>query len=156
MDHNRISIRSEAWRQKDTGFVADRLLGAGIRYADEILALRVFDLLNLNRIDAGTAEETILVLYRLYNPNTLVDRSLEEGTLDQYFPFPDWRKKHRDLSVLTVGEFVMTEGINHRAIVRICSRLLKAFYRSEEYCGREYRYLDFRELIGTRAEKTVR
>ena len=142
-----IRLESKTWQQEDKMFVADRLLDVGIQSAEEIMELRVFDLLNLNRIDAGAAEEAIMVLYRLYNPNTSADVGMEDGTIDQNYSFKAWRRNHRDLSKVTVGELVMSENINGRAIARLFNRILKAFYKSNEYNSREYRFLCYEDLL---------
>ena len=111
------------------------------------MRLRVYELLNMNRIDAEAARETIHMLYRVFNPNTLIDEGLEDGTIDQQFPFAIWRKKYPDLSVVTVRDLVMAPGINRRAIDRIYNRIIKAFFKSDEYNSREYRYLDYHDYL---------
>ena len=152
MKKQKISLTSNAWLKEDTHFVTDRFVDIGFVVAEEIMQLRVYDLLNLNRIDAETAKEAILLLYRIYNPNTSVDDGMDNGTIDQYFPFSAWRKKHPDLSIIKIRDLVMTEDINRRAIIRIWNRILKAFYKSEEYNCREYRFRDYYELLSERKE----
>ena len=154
MKKQKISLTSNAWLKEDTNFVTDRFVDIGFAAADEIMQLRVYDLLNLNRIDAETAKEAILLLYRIYNPNTSVDDGMDNGMIDQYFPFSAWRKKHPDLSRIKVRDLVMAKDINRRAIIRIWNRILKTFYKSMEYNCREYRFRDYYEMLSERrAEK---
>ncbi len=154
MKKQKISLTSNAWLKEDTNFVTDRFVDIGFVVAEEIMQLRVYDLLNLNRIDAETAKEAILLLYRIYNPNTSVDDGMDNGMIDQYFPFSAWRKKHPDLSRIIVRDLVMAKDINRRAIIRIWNRILKAFYKSTEYNCREYRFRDYYEMLSKRrAEK---
>lgn len=101
MKKRRITLKTITCLGEDIHFVIDRLEDLGIVFADQILRLRVYDLLNMNRIDAEAARATIHMLYRVFNPNTLIDEGLEDRTIDQQFPFAIWRKKYPDLSVVT-------------------------------------------------------
>ena len=147
MKTRNTSLHSKHWQSYDTAFVSERLSDIGFEDTEEILTLRVFDLLNLNRIDAEAGKEIILALYRFYNPNTMVDEGMEQKAIDQYFPFALWRKKHRDLSRITVRDLVMAEDINRKAILHFYNSILKAFYKSREYSCREYRYRDYWEML---------
>ena len=144
---DRISLKSGIWQKEDRHYVTQRLLDRGFSYADELMELRIFDLLNIYRINAEVGREIILMLYRICNPNDAVDEGMELMLIDQYFPFTAWRKKHRDLSKLTVRELVMTEDINHRAIMHFYNSVLKAFFKSEEYNSREYRYYSYDDML---------
>lgn len=146
-EKERISLRSGTWQKEDRHYVTKRLLDRGFSYADELMELRIFDLLNIYRINAEVGREIILMLYRICNPNDAVDEGMELMLIDQYFPFTAWRKKHRDLSKLMVRELVMTEDINHRAIVHFYNSVLKAFFKSEEYSSREYRYYSYDDML---------
>ena len=150
MNKGNTSLRSRKWRDQDIRFVTKRFTDIGFEKTEEIMDLRVFDLLNMNRVDAETAREMILALYRFYNPNTMVDEAMEQQLMDQYFPFAEWRKKHRNLSVITVRELVMAEDINRKAILHFYNSIQRAFYKSKEYSSREYRYLDYWDLLQDR------
>lgn len=147
MKNTNTNLHSKHWQSNDTAYISERLSDIGFEDAGEILELRVFDLLNLNRIDAEAGKEIILALYRFYNPNTVVDEGMEMKAIDQYFPFTIWRKKHRDLSAITVRDLVMAEDINRKAILHFYNSILKAFYKSREYSCREYRYRDYWEML---------
>lgn len=142
-DDTRISLRSETWLKEDTYYITQRLMERGFRYADQLMELRVFDLLNIYRINAEVAQEIILMLYRIFNHNPAVDESMELKLMSQTFPFSSWRKEHRDMSKVSVGDLVSAGDINRKAILRLYSSLLKAFYRSGEYDSREYRYYSY-------------
>ena len=146
-ENERISLRSGTWLKEDRHYVTQRLLDRGFCYADELMELRIFDLLNIYRINAEVGREIILMLYRICNPNEAVDEGMELMLIDQYFPFTAWRKKHRDLSRLTVEELVMAEDINRRAIVHFYNCVLKAFFKSDEYNSREYRYYSYDDML---------
>lgn len=128
MKHANTSLRSKAWLKHDRSFVTDRFIDVGFEHAEEIMDLRVFDMLNLNRIDAEAGKDMILALYRKYNPNTIIDRGMEQREIDQYYPFSEWRKKHKDLSKVLVRDLVMAENINRKAILHFYDSILKAFY----------------------------
>lgn len=147
MNTRNTSLKSRQWLDQDRHFVTNRFTDIGFERTEEIMELRVFDLLNMNRVDAETAKEMILALYRFYNPNTTVDEGMEQQLIDQYFPFTEWRKQHRDLSRITVKDLVMAEDINRKAILHFYNCIVKAFYKSKEYSSREYRYRDYWDLL---------
>lgn len=150
MNKKYTSLKSRKWLDHDTHFVTKRFTDIGFETTEEIMELRVFDLLNMNRVDAETAKEMILSLYCFYNPNSMVDEAMAQQLMDQYFPFTQWRKKHKNLSVITVRDLVMAEDINRKAILHFYNSIQKAFYKSKEYSSREYRYRDYWDLLQDR------
>ena len=153
MRKRKLSLKSISVLNEDTHYITSRLQDRGFRYADQLMELRIFDLLNIYRINAEIAKETILMLYRIYNPNTSVDEGMAEMLIDQYFPFTEWRKQHPDPARITVKELVMAEDINHRAIARIYNRILKAFFKSEEYNNRQYRFWSYQDMLSGRRDE---
>lgn len=147
MKDTKTSLKSKDWLKHDRSFISDRFTDIGFEYADEVMELRVFDLLNLNRIDAEAAREMILALYRRFNPNPFVDEGIEEKLIDQNYPFTLWRSRHKDLSKVLVRDLVMAENINQKAINHFYNSILKAFFKSKEYSSREYRFRDYWELL---------
>lgn len=55
-------------------------------------------------------------------------------------------KKHQPLSGVTVREILATEDLNEDALLRIFDGVTAAFYKSDEYNSREYRYSNLSEL----------
>ena len=148
-ENKRISLGSETWLTEDSHFITQRLLDRGFRYADELMAMRIFDPLNIYMINAEIGQESILMLYRIFNHNRAMDESMELQLTGQTFPFAAWRKRHRDLSKVSVQDLVLSEDINRKAILRLYCSILKAFYRSGEYDGREYRYYSRNDVAGS-------
>ena len=152
MKQKKTSLRSWDWLRHDRSFITRRFTDIGFKYADEVLGLRVFDLLNLDRIDSETGRAMIRALYHLYNPNPLVDEGIEQKQIDQYYPFDRWRNQHRDLSRVLVRDLVMADNINWRAIEHLYNRILKSFYKSKEYNNREYGFMNYHEMLHRRKE----
>ena len=145
MNKGNTSLRSRKWLDQDISFVTKRFTDIGFEKTEEIMGRED------NFGDkTHTAREMILALYRFYNPNTMVDEAMEQQLMDQYFPFAEWRKKHRNLSVITVRELVMAEDINRKAILHFYNSIQRAFYKSKEYSSREYRYRDYWDLLQDR------
>ena len=69
--------------------------------------MRVFDLLNMNLLDAVRVEEIIVCLYRSLNPNITEDEAMYCGAMNQHFDYTGWRKIHRQLEKITVRIFMM-------------------------------------------------
>ena len=154
-ENKRISLGSETWLTEDSHFITQRLLDRGFRYADELMAMRIFDLLNIYMINAEIGQESILMLYRIFNHNRAMDESMELKLTGQTFPFAAWSKRHRDLSKVSVQDLVLSEDINRKAILRLYNSILKAFYKSEEYDGREYRYYNHADVVTETRSKPV-
>lgn len=149
-DNERISLRSETWQNEDTRYVTQRLLDRGFRCAGQLMEMRIYDLLNIYRINAEVCQEILLMLYRIFNHNGTVDEGMELKMIGQCFPFADWRKTHRDPAKVSVRDLVMAKDINQKAILRCYDRILKAFYKSGEYDSREYRYYSYGDVAGKR------
>ena len=145
-----VSLFEKAWRDNDTDGVTGCFIKSGFRNTGEIMETRLYELLNINRLNSRRVEEMITALYRWYNPNPAVDEDVSLGILEQCFRCPGWRKEHKDLSLVTVGDIVLIEDINKKAVVRLYNTVVKAFYRSDYYDRYEYKYWDYDSLKRSR------
>ena len=150
-----VNPTSIKWLAEDEQIVADYFLDLGLRSLKEILDMRVFDLMNMQGLDAVRVEEIIICLYKWLNPNTDIDEAIYIGTMTQPFPYAPWRKKHRDLSEVKVRDLVLAPDINMQAIQHFYDSIRRAFFKSEEYNWREYRYRNWREYIACRRKEGV-
>lgn len=150
-----VNPTSIKWLAEDEQIVADYFLDLGLRSLKEILDMRVFDLMNMQGLDAVRVEEIIICLYKWLNPNTDIDKAIYIGTMTQPFPYAPWRKKHRDLSEVKVRDLVLAPDINMQAIQHFYDSIRRAFFKSEEYNWREYRYRNWREYIACRRKESV-
>ena len=85
------------WRSvdKDGIYVVFDMLG--FKSVEDVVQLRVFELLNLNRINNNRAEEMLLCIYRLLYPNRKLDDGIFNDEIDQYFSYREWKKSHKKL-----------------------------------------------------------
>lgn len=150
-----VNPTSIKWLAEDEQIVADYFLNLGFLSLKEILDMRVFDLMNMQGLDAVRVEEIIICLYKWLNPNTDIDEAIYIGTMTQPFPYAPWRKKHRDLSEVKVRDLVLVPDINMQAIQHFYDSIRRAFFKSEEYNWREYRYRNWREYIACRRKEGV-
>lgn len=150
-----VNPTSIKWLAEDEQIVADYFLDLGLRSLKEILDMRVFDLMNMQGLDAVRVEEIIICLYKWLNPNTDIDEAIYIGTMTQPFPYAPWWKKHRDLSEVKVRDLVLAPDINMQAIQHFYDSIRRAFFKSEEYNWREYRYRNWREYIACRRKEGV-
>lgn len=144
----KLSLRfnTPEWRIVDEYEVADALIDVGFRRVKDVVELRVFDLLNISRINNNRAEEMLLCIYHLLQPDRRIDEGIYNDEIDQYFSYREWKKKHQPLSGVTVREILTTEDLNEGALLRIFDGVTAAFYKSDEYNSREYRYSNLSEL----------
>ena len=147
--NNKYNIRPEsaAWLTEDDYSIAGYFNGLGFTTLKDVLDMRVFDLMNMNTINAIRVEEIITCLYKFLNPNTAEDEAMYYGMMGQHFDYTAWRKIHKNLSEITVSDLVLTEGINLRAIQHFYDAIRKSFFKSDEYNWREYRYRDYQEYL---------
>lgn len=75
--NNKININpsSTKWLEKDDRVVADYFCDLGFRSLKQILDMRVFDLMNMQSLNAVRVEEVIICLYKWLNPNTAIDEA---------------------------------------------------------------------------------
>lgn len=141
-----VKFDSPKWRMIDEYKVANSFIDVGFRQVKDVVDLRVFDLLNISRINNNRAEEMLLCIYHLLQPDRRIDEGIYNDEIDQYFSYREWKKKHQPLSGVTVREILTTEDLNEGALLRIFDGVTAAFYKSDEYNSREYRYSSLSEL----------
>ena len=141
-----VKFDSPKWRKVDEYKVANPFVDVGFRQVKDVVDLRVFDLLNISRINNNRAEEMLLCIYHLLQPDRRIDEGIYNDEIDQYFSYREWKKKHQPLSGVTVREILTAEDLNEGALLRIFDGVTAAFYKSDEYNSREYRYSSLSEL----------
>ena len=70
-----INPSSTKWLEKDDRVVADYFCDLGFRSLKQILDMRVFDLMNMQGLNAVRVEEVTICLYKWLNPNTAIDEA---------------------------------------------------------------------------------
>ena len=140
-------FNSREWKSvdKDNIYIVFDMLG--FKKVADVMQLRVFDLLNLNRINNNRAEEMLLCIYRLLYANQKLDDGIYNDEIDQYFSYREWKKEHKKLDQVTVSDILLTNGINRAALLRIFDCVTSEFYKSDEYNSRKYRYNDLKDLL---------
>ena len=63
-----VKFDSPKWRKVDEYKVANPFVDVGFRQVKDVVDLRVFDLLNISRINNNRAEEMLLCIYHLLQP----------------------------------------------------------------------------------------
>lgn len=144
---NKMKTRldSKEWSRIDEERVGYYFQDLGFKTVGEIAGLRMFDLFNLNRVDNIRAWEMVRNLYMFLNKNHDADNALEYGIMDQYFPFKEWRKKYKPKNAKVV-DLVMAFDMNEKALHRLFGEISRAFYKSDEYSIRYYKYGSIEEM----------
>lgn len=141
----KTKLNSKEWRSIDEERVGYYFLDLGFERVGEIAGLRMFDLFNMDRIDNIRAWEIVRCLYVLLNKNSDADYALEWNMVDQYFPFKEWRKIYKAKDARIV-DLVMAIDMNEKALHKLFGEITRAFYKSDEYSSRYYRYGSLDEL----------
>lgn len=140
------SLCSQKWRDADTDGITDRFIKLRFSNTEEIMKCRVFDLLNIYSLSSARAEEMILALYRWYSSDPVTDEEVSAGIRKQDFDYAWWRRNHHDYSEVTVEDIVLQEGINRKAVLHLYGLVVRAFYKSDQYDGQEYKYFNYTSL----------
>lgn len=85
--------------------------------------------------------------FRFSDINYLVASREDNGMMSQPFLYTPWRKEHKDLAAIKVGDLVLTPGINMKAIQHFYDAIRKAFFKSEEYNWRWYKFRNRSEYV---------
>ena len=102
MEKKRSGCGPQRWLDALPHSTAEVLVFHDLENAEDVLDLRVFDLLNLYRVGAGRAEHILVGLYQTLNPNSLVDSAMEYGEIRQPFRYSEWNRRNRN-GVLVCG-----------------------------------------------------
>ena len=86
-----IKFDSPKWRMIDEYKVANPFIEVGFRQVKDVVDLRVFDLLNISRINNNRAEEMLLCIYHLLQPDRRIDEGIYNDEIDQYFSYREWK-----------------------------------------------------------------
>lgn len=142
-----IDPTSTTWLSEDGHEVATYFYNLGFSSLQEILEMRVFDLMNMNRINAIRAEEIITCLYSFLNQNKILDKAIDDWMMPQPINTFRWLAQFADTSRITVGDIVLTENMNLEALQDIYETIRQCFFDSDEYNWKEYRFRDKREYL---------
>ena len=140
-------LESAEWMEQDDNGACIPFIRAGFRNTEELMGLRVFDMLNILGIDRIKAEEMMYALYRFFNEDRQADEDIYSGVMDQYFDFAEWKQKHPEDSRVLVKDIIMEEGMNQDAMEALFDRVVRKFWKSPEYT-REYRYWSYKDIAG--------
>lgn len=90
--NNKININpsSTKWLEKDDRVVADYFCDLGFRSLKQILDMRVFDLMNMQGLNAVRVEEVIICLYKWLNPNTAIDEAKKDKWVNRSISCPEY------------------------------------------------------------------
>lgn len=86
-----VKFDSPKWRKVDEYKVANPFVDVGFRQVKDVVDLRVFDLLNISRINNNRAEEMLLCIYHLLQPDRRIDEGIYNDEIDQYFSYREWK-----------------------------------------------------------------
>lgn len=107
--NNKININpsSTKWLEKDDRVVADYFCDLGFRSWSRSL-ICVFSTWWICRAWTLSESRKWSSAYIWLNPNTAIDEAIHNGMMSQPFLYTPWRKEHKDLAAIKVGDLVLT------------------------------------------------
>ena len=119
------SVVIDDWQAVVNRTVANYFDSLGFEHLDQVLDMRVFDLLNMNLLDAVRVEEIIVCLYRSLNPNITEDEAMYCGAMNQRFDYTGWRKIHRQHFLIVPCLYDLTELLHKQIVTFPVCKLIK-------------------------------
>lgn len=140
------SLSSE-WIENLDFDLSEILTSHGISCPDDLLQIRFFDFLNLNRIDASVGYRILMSLYEFMNYRPVFDDLLMYGETGQKFRFMEFRARYKKLERVTLADMIFYEHVNAKAMNKMFEHMRRAFMKSSEFNSREYRYRCYKDLM---------
>jgi len=147
----KTSLNSKEIGKHDEYHHAGEFYIKGFSTVKDLISIRMFEYLNIAGNDNNKAEEMLLCLYSFPHPDMgAIDNGIGNCSIDQYFDFKGWRKEHSDCKGVTLDDLLLADGINRSALLNLFDSLSRAFYKSDEYDSRRYKYSNLREIRAAR------
>lgn len=137
-------------KEYDNENVLGILYGLGFRTVSDILEMRIYDLMNMNRISRNRADSVLYLLYKYLNRNTQIDEALYNGMMKQPFDYTKWRKNHGKHHKILVRELILAPEMNEKALFHLIHIIVRAFFKSDEYNGREYAFYNYDDYLSSK------
>lgn len=117
-----VKFDSPKWRMIDEYKVANPFIDVGFRQVKDVVDLRVFDLLNISRINNNRAEEMFYQLYNIHLLNGEVIQSAEDYDLPAEKGLVGMFERMKETDILTVNDLLLGSAyIPKRSIVFIAT-----------------------------------
>ena len=147
-----VDLESREWTDRDELGTEIAFLQAGFSNTEEILNLRIYDMLGIRGIDTGRADEMMEALYRFFTGGEYINEDiwLASGEYhEETGRYPDarkWWEKHPDPSKVLVRDIILERCFTIDSMFDIYSDVVRAYWRSEEYT-RKYRFRNYGDLL---------
>ena len=140
-----INPNSTKWLEKDDRVVADYFCDLGFRSLKQILDMRVFDLMNMQGLNAVRVEEVIICLYKWLNPNTATPKTkagireipMTEGVKQAFLMEKEFQEECGMKSVSHIEGYSDFVFVNRNGEVQHQGTLNKALQRIMRDCNSE-------------------
>ncbi len=132
------------WQETTDEAICSLFRGLGFHCPEDFMEVRVYDFLNLDRVDNNRAEEMIVALTELLYP----DKEKYSDRFDsvRIEPVMLWLIEHPNPSTVTLRDLICAEKLSLEEILDAFDAVSMGFYHSPEYNSRKYRYGHRREI----------
>ena len=132
------------WQETTDEAICALFRGLGFHCPEDFMEGRVYDFLNLDRVDNNRAEEMIVALTQLLYP----DKKQYPDRFDAVWtePLMLWLIGHPDPSTVTLRDLICDEKLSLEEMLHAFDAVSMGFYYSPEYNSRKYRYGHRREI----------
>ena len=123
------SVVIDDWQAVVNRTVANYFDSLGFEHLDQVLDMRVFDLLNMNLLDTVRVEEIIVCLYRDLNPNITVDEAMYCGAMNQCLRKTSTSERFSIFMMLSERSFLSRENMTG---VNTVTQIIRTMRRNEQ------------------------
>lgn len=132
----KMSLRfsTPEWRIVDEYEVADAFIDVGFRRVKDVVELRLFDLLNISRINNNRAEEMLLCIYHLLQPDRRVDECMLSHPKDTHWYPVFYVMANTGMRVGEITGLRWSDIDLKKGIIRVNHTLVYYNHRDEKGC----------------------
>lgn len=143
---SKINFDSPEWMNIDQMNSSQVFYDLGFRTVNEVLNIRMFDLLNLQDVDNNRAEEFLVTVFKFLYPDKTVDHNIYYSEKEQEPFYKNWNEKHPEFEAVKVCDVLIQDDLEVGTMLCIFDYVTQAFYSSSKYNNRKYRYMSYSAL----------
>lgn len=143
---SKINFDSPEWISVDEMNSSQIFYDLGFKTVNEVINTRMFDLLNLQDVEKYRVEEFLMSVFKFLYPNKTVDNNIYYDEDEQIIPYKKWREKNPTFEDVKMRNIIVNDDLEIGTILYIFDCVTEAFYKSNEYNNRKYRYMSYSAL----------
>ena len=131
--NTKVRLESELWKAHDKDDAGSPFIRAGIDDTQEIMDMRIYEMLSVLEGDRIEAEDMLFALFYFFNMNGREDGETHLRLDGWDFDEHEWICEHPFSSRVLVKELVLPLGMNADALYWLFDQIVREYWESPEY-----------------------